>query len=184
MKTIMDELLEFNALFVSGREYERYKTDKLPDLKLAVLSCMDTRLTHLLPAALNFSNGDVKMIKNAGALANNPFGGAMRSILVSIYDMGVQEVAVIGHYDCGMRSYDPKAMQQKMMDRGVSADRIETVKRCGIDLDKWLGGFSSSETSVRETVRAVREHPLIPSGILVHGFLINPETGAVDRVSA
>src|SRR5699024_7852921 len=63
----MDTMLEFNKGFVERKEYEAYRTDKLPDKKLAVLSCMDTRLTSLLPAALNFKNGDVKIIKNAGA---------------------------------------------------------------------------------------------------------------------
>ena len=59
----MDTMLEFNKGFVERKEYEAYRTDKLPDKKLAVLSCMDTRLTSLLPAALNFKNGDVRLLK-------------------------------------------------------------------------------------------------------------------------
>ena len=62
---MINELLKFNEKFVANREYERFLTNKYPDKKIAILSCMDTRLTELLPAALGIKNGDVKMIKNA-----------------------------------------------------------------------------------------------------------------------
>ena len=53
---------------------------------------MDTRLTELLPAALGIKNGDVKIIKNAGGTITHPFGSAMRSLLVAIYELGIREV--------------------------------------------------------------------------------------------
>ena len=49
---MIEEILEYNKTFVESKGYEKYLTDKYPDKKLAVLSCMDTRLTELLPAAL------------------------------------------------------------------------------------------------------------------------------------
>ena len=67
-KSTIDQILEHNARFVEEREYEQFKTDKYPDKKLAVVSCMDTRLTALLMAALGLKNGDAKIINNtAGA---------------------------------------------------------------------------------------------------------------------
>ena len=51
---MIDNILDFNKGFVASKGYEKYITDKYPDKKLAVLSCMDTRLTELLPAALGF----------------------------------------------------------------------------------------------------------------------------------
>ena len=62
---IIEELLKFNKEFVERKSYERFATSKYPDKKLAILSCMDTRLTELLPAALGLRNGDAKLIKNA-----------------------------------------------------------------------------------------------------------------------
>lgn len=76
---IIEQLLEFNRLFVANRQYEQFMTSKYPDKKLAILSCMDTRLTELLPAALGLKNGDAKIIKNAGGLVISPFDSAMRS---------------------------------------------------------------------------------------------------------
>ena len=45
------DIIDYNKDFVARKGYEKYLTDKYPDKKLAVLSCMDTRLTELLPAA-------------------------------------------------------------------------------------------------------------------------------------
>lgn len=78
---MIDKILKFNKEFVARKGYEQYVTDKYPDKKLAVLSCMDTRLTELLPAALGLKNGDAKIIKNAGGLIMAPFDSAMRSLL-------------------------------------------------------------------------------------------------------
>ena len=53
---------------------------------------MDTRLTELLPAALGLKNGDAKIIKNAGGLVISAFDSAMRSLIVAIYELGVEEI--------------------------------------------------------------------------------------------
>ena len=65
LETRLQEILAYNRQFVQDREYIKYQTDKFPDKKLVIVSCMDTRLTELLPRALNLRNGDVKMIKDA-----------------------------------------------------------------------------------------------------------------------
>ena len=59
---MIEDILEYNKRFVENKGYEKYITNKYPDKKIAILSCMDTRLTELLPAALGIKNGDVKMI--------------------------------------------------------------------------------------------------------------------------
>ena len=77
---MIDEILKYNQEFVKEKKYEQYKTSKYPDKKIAILTCMDTRLTELLPAALGIKNGDVKIIKNAGGVVSHAFGSAVRSI--------------------------------------------------------------------------------------------------------
>ena len=98
---MIEEILEYNRKFVEEKAYEPYVTSKYPDKKIAILTCMDTRLTSLLPAALGLKNGDVKMIKNAGGVITHPYGSVVRSLLVGILELGVEEVMVIGHTDCG-----------------------------------------------------------------------------------
>lgn len=179
---MIEELLAFNREFVKNKGYEKYITNKYPDKKIAIVSCMDTRLTELLPAALGIKNGDVKIIKNAGAIISHPFGSVIRSLLVAIYELGVEEVMIIGHTDCGAKHMNSQQMIQRMKERGISNDHIEMMRYCGIDFDSWLRGFETAESSVRETVEQIYRHPLIPSDISVRGFVINSVTGELTQV--
>ncbi len=180
---MIDEILRYNRSFVSQERYAPYQTSKYPDKHLAVLSCMDTRLTELLPAALGLRNGDVKLIKNAGAVVSHPCGSIMRSLLIAVYELGVEEIMVVGHYDCGVQHMDGEEMLRHMRERGISEDRIRLVESCGIDLRRWLTGFDSAEDSVRATVEQIVSHPLMPDGLVVRGFLMDPATGRLDPVS-
>ena len=92
---MIDQMLEYNKQFVASHSYEKYKTSKFPDKKIAIVTCMDTRLVELLPAALGIKNGDVKIIKNAGGTITHPFDSTVRSLLVAIYELGVEEVMII-----------------------------------------------------------------------------------------
>ncbi len=94
---MIDEILNYNREFVASKGYERFVTSKYPDKRIAIVTCMDTRLVELLPAALGLRNGDVKIIKNAGGTIVNPFDSTMRSLLVAVYELGVNEIMVIGH---------------------------------------------------------------------------------------
>lgn len=161
----------------NGGDYKQYETSKYPDKRIAVVTCMDTRLTHLLPAALGIRNGDVKMIKNAGGTIANPFDSTVRSLLVAIYELGVNEVMVIGHTGCGVQGMDSVHMLGLMRERGIDEEHISLMRHCGIDLDSWLHGFDDTEAAVAETVDLVRNHPLVPSDITVRGFIIDSVTG-------
>ncbi|MCL1985199.1 MAG: carbonic anhydrase [Betaproteobacteria bacterium] len=182
MSSRMDEIFACNKAFVENKGYEEYLTDKLPNKKLAILTCMDARLTELLPAALGLRNGDAKVIKNAGGTVTHPFGSVMRSLLVCIYEMEVEEIAVVGHHDCGMLGFDPQAIVEKMLARGIPRERLAMLKYCGVDLGSWLVGFASVQASVQDTVALIRQHPLVPEDVNVHGLLIDPVTGRLSRV--
>ena len=177
----INEILQFNKEFVEKEEYKNFKASKFPTKKIAILSCMDTRLTLLLPAALGLKNGDAKIIKNAGGIISHPYGSVIRSLLVCIYELGIEEILVIGHYDCGMQNLQSDKITEKMLRAGISADAIGKVKS-EIDYDKWLAGFDCVEQSVTDTVELIRHHPLIPENINVHGLLMDPETGRLDSL--
>lgn len=174
------EILDHNQRFVASRAYEAYRTTKIPEKKMVVLTCMDTRLIELLPKAMNLKNGDAKIVRNAGALVSHPYGSVMRSILVAVYELGAREVYVVGHRDCGMTGLRAEAALERARALGVAEERIEAVARAGVELDAWLTGFRSVEDGVTASVRMVREHPLLPPGVPVHGLIIDPETGKLD----
>ncbi|WP_240758325.1 carbonic anhydrase [Lysinibacillus sp. SGAir0095] len=183
MGTSLNEILSFNESFVKFKQYEPYITSKYPDKKSVILTCMDTRLVELLPKAMNLKNGDVKIVKSAGAQVSHPFGAVMRSILVAVYELKADEVYVIGHHDCGMSAIDPEVMIQHMVERGINEDIFNTVKYSGIDIVDWLRGFGDVSTSVLKSVDMIRNHPLMPKMTPVHGLVIDPNTGKLDLLA-
>ena len=174
---MLEEILKFNQEFVRDKGYEKYLTNKYPDKKIAIISCMDTRLLELIPAALGLKNGDVKMIKNAGGVISHPFGSAVRSLLIAIYELGVEQVMVIGHTDCGAQSLNSKRVLSQMKERGISGKNIEMMKYCGLDVEAWLNGFSSVEEAITSSVELIKKHPLIPADVRINGFIIDSVTG-------
>ena len=179
---MINEILEYNKQFVARKGYEQYVTDKYPSKRLAVLSCMDTRLTELLPAALGLKNGDAKIIKNAGGLVISPFDSAMRSLIVAIYELGVTDIMVVAHSNCGACHMSYEHFHDEMIKRGITDETLNTVRNCGIDLDQWLEGFKDTPGSVRKTVESIKTHPLMPRDITVRGFIIDSVTGALEEV--
>ena len=174
---MIDTILEYNRKFVESGEYEKYKTSKYPDKKIAILTCMDTRLVTLLPAALGIRNGDVKLIKNAGAVVTNPFDSTIRSLLVAIYELGVNEIMVIGHTGCGVQGMDAGEMLHLMKERGIDDEHISLMRHCGIDLDSWLHGFDDTPSAILETIDLISNPPLVPKDVVVRGYMMDSVTG-------
>lgn len=175
----IDNVLAFNRGFVASKGYEAHLTDKYPDKKLAVLSCMDTRLSVLLQEALGLKNGDAKIIKNAGALVPSPWDSAMRSLLVAVYELGVNEIMVVAHTNCGACHMSFHHFREEMLRRGIPE---RTLQDCPVYLDEWLEGFHDTEASVRRTVGAIAGHPLMPADVSVRGFIIDSATGALTEI--
>ncbi len=180
MASTIDEILESNRRFVAVKAYEPYITDKFPARKLAVLTCMDTRLTELLPKALGLRNGDAKIIKNAGGLVLSETDSAIRSLLVAIYELGVNEVMVVHHSTCGACHMSYEEFRPHMLERGVPEETLSQWERKGIE--DWLEGFHDTEASVRRTVAAIVNHPLVPKDVTVRGFIIDSVTGELTEV--
>ena len=181
--SLLSDTLAHNREFVERREYEPFRTTPLPDKRLVVLTCMDTRLVELLPRAMNLRNGDAKVIKNAGAIVSHPFGSVMRSVIVAVYELLAEEVAVVGHYGCGMTGLSCARVLQKAVDRGIDPATIRHLEETGVDLQRWLTGFDSPEDGVRRSVATIRQHPLLPADVRVHGLMIDPDTGRLDLLT-
>ena len=176
----LPEILAYNAAFVARREYEEFLTSPLPNKRLVIITCMDTRLVELLPKAMGIRNGDVKMIKIAGAVVSHPFGSVMRSVLVAVYQLGAEEIAVIGHHGCGMTGLSSDKMLDEARRRGIPDDTVDTLDHAGVDLRHWLTGFESPQAGVLASVDLIRKHPLLPKDVVVHGLIMHPETGRLD----
>ncbi|MFZ5639998.1 MAG: beta-class carbonic anhydrase [Bacillota bacterium] len=179
--SLLDEILAANKDFVVYRDkYRQADVSKVPQKQLAIFTCMDTRLVDFLEPAMGIKRGDAKIIKNAGNTLVDPQGGVIRSLVVAIFLLGVEEVLVIGHKDCGMANIDAPALIRKMKDRGISETLLDNMEP---ELLEWLGAFKDPVTNVVRVVDMIRNSPLIPKDIPVHGMIFDPRDGHLEVVS-
>ncbi|MBP2641372.1 MAG: Carbonate dehydratase [Firmicutes bacterium] len=180
---ILDQVLAANHHFVEHLpdEYIHYcpETSKLPTRQLAIFTCMDTRLVDFLEPAMGIKRGEAKMIKNAGNSVTGPFESTIRSLIVGIYELGVKEVMVIGHLDCGIAHTSAEGLIQKMLERGISPDAIKMVEA---ELKNWIDHFHHPVDNIEEVVIKIRSNPLIPKDVPVHGLLFNPQSGQLEVI--
>lgn len=176
---MLKKILEYNKEFVKNKGYEPFMTSKYPDRQLAIVTCMDTRLTELLPSALGLKNGDAKIIKNAGGVISHPFGSAVRSLLIAIYELGVKDIMVVGHTDCGVQHMDSHVMIEEMKKRGIRNGALDMMSYFGIDFEEWMSGFDDVFDSVRSSVDLLKKHPLIPDDVKIYGYVMDSVTGAL-----
>ena len=115
-------------------------------------------------------------------MISSPFSTEVRSLLVGIYELGVEDVMVVGHTDCGAQHISGPDMVEAMRSRGIPERSIEACRYFDVDFDKWLCGFDSVEESVRRSVAVLRNHPLIPEDVRISGFIIDSVTGELTEV--
>jgi carbonic anhydrase len=138
-----------------------------PGRRLAIVTCMDARLD---PAKfLGLEVGDAHVIRNAGGLVTDD---AVRSLVISHWLLGTEEVAVLAHTDCGMLTFSNDDLRSKL-DEKTGADAS--------DVD--FKPFSDLEESVRESVRTIRESPLLPDFLGVSGWVYDVRSGRITEVA-
>lgn len=179
----LEQILQANKHFVENlpADYTSMDSgaDRFPSRELAIFTCMDTRLVDFLEPALGISRGQAKVIKNAGNSVTSPFESAIRSLVIGIFELGVKEIVVIGHLDCGLAAADSQQLIQKMLERGISADAIKMIEK---EMESWVDHFHHPLENVEEVVGKIRSNPLIPKDVPVHGLMFNPHTGDVSVV--
>jgi carbonic anhydrase len=136
-----------------------------PQRKVAVLSCMDTRI-DLFPM-LGIQRGDAHIIRNAGGLATDD---AIRSLSISQRLLGTEDVVVVMHDNCGLS--------------GASEDEFAAALTADGVLPSWrLGAFTDVEATLRDSLARLRQSPELPHRDQIRGFVFNPEDGTLREVT-
>ena len=181
--SVLEDVLDANERYAStfGSKSELALP---PARRFAILTCMDARLDPAKFAGL--SEGDAHVIRNAGGRASDD---AIRSLVISYKLLGTREWFVIHHTNCGMEYFTNEIM------RGLLAKSLETAtldesgwrdtgqgpgSNAGESID-WLT-IRDQRESVVEDVRRIREHPLVPRSIPIHGYIYEVETGRLVEV--
>jgi carbonic anhydrase len=138
--------------------------DPRPSRRVAVLTCMDTRIDPF--PMLGLARGDAHIIRNAGGLVTDD---AIRSLSISQRLLGTEEIVVIMHEDCGLHG-----ASEDEFGRALVADGV---------LPSWrLGAFGDIEATLRDGLARLRSSPELPARDQVRGFVFDPETGALREV--
>lgn len=180
---MIDEIIKYNDSFVNSGFYKPFNSNRYPRKRIAILTCMDTRLVELLPAALGIHNGDVKLIKNAGGLILDPYDNTIRSLLIAILEFGVEEIMVIGHTGSDTASISADRIITHLIQRGIKRETIQNLKEQGFDLKNWFQGVDNTKSSIHKSVEILKEHPLIPAGVKIRGFVMDISCGRLNPIA-
>jgi len=163
--SVTDESLKANASYAEN--FRHADLSAPPVRKLAVVTCMDARLT--VEEMLGLKTGDAHIIRNAGGIATED---VLRSLIISHQKLGTREFVVINHTDCGMLSFKDHELRDEL-----ERDTGETT-----DEPAHFHAFEDLEENVREQVQRIRSHPWIPDSIPVRGFVFDVKTGKLHEV--
>lgn len=135
-----------------------------PGGKVAVLSCMDTRIDPF--AMLGLQRGDAHIIRNAGGLVTDD---ALRSLSISQRLLGTEEIVVVMHEHCGLC--------------GASEDEFAQMLAADGVLPPWrLGAFEDVEATLRNGLDRLRSSRELLVRDRVRGFIFDPNSGALREV--
>ena len=139
-----------------------------PGRKLAVVACMDARVT--VEEVLGLKTGDAHIIRNAGGIVTED---TVRSLIISHHLLGTQEFLLIHHTDCGMLTFKDEELRAKLQQQTGTAT-VAPVH---------FHAFSDLEEDVRQQIQKLKSHPWIPEHIPVRGFIFDVKTGRLHEVS-
>jgi carbonic anhydrase len=165
--TIIDEVLTENENY--AKSYKLGQLPVPPARKLAVVACMDARLT--IEPMLGLKTGDAHIIRNAGGIVTDD---VLRSLIISHYLLGTLEFMIINHTDCGMLTFKDEELRTRLRQMTGSA-AVDPVA---------FHAFANLEENVREQIQRLHSHPWIPRGIPVRGFIFDVKSGKLKEVKA
>jgi carbonic anhydrase len=163
--SVIDELIANNGGFAASLPDKHL--DVHPSRRLAIVTCMDSRLDVF--AALGLRDGEAHVLRNAGGVITDD---VIRSLAVSQRRLGTKEVMLIHHTDCGM---------QKLSDDGFRAELMETT---GVAPAFAIESFTDVDADVRQSIRRVRRSAFLPHRDLVRGFVYDVDTHGLREVDA
>jgi carbonic anhydrase len=163
--SVIDEVLEANELY--SRTHEFRKLTPRPERHLAVLTCMDTRLSI---RTLGLRTGDAHIIRNAGGIVTED---TLRSLVVSHYLLDTQEFMVINHTDCGLMHATEHDLRNRIQNRTGTA-AISPA---------FFYAFQNIEENVRHQLQKLRTHPWIPKEVAVRGFVYDVTNGKLREIT-
>ena len=162
---VIDELLANNRAFAASLPARHL--DVRPSRRLAVVTCMDSRLDVF--SALGLRGGEAHVLRNAGGVITDD---VIRSLAVSQRRLGTREVMLIHHTDCGMQS---------LTDDGF---RAELQQATGVAPAFAIESFTDLDADVRQSILRVRRSAFLTHSDAVRGFVYDTDTHELLEIFA
>lgn len=163
--SVIDELLKANEEYARGFTLGHLPAP--PAQRLAVVACMDARLT--VESILGLKTGDAHIIRNAGGVVTED---TLRSLLISHHLLGTQEVVIVNHTDCGMLTFRDEDLRTQLQQKSGTAAVAPAH----------FHAFADLEENVRYQIQKIRSHPWVPPSITVRGFIYDVRAGRLTEV--
>ncbi len=164
--SVIDEVLKANENY--ARDFKLSHLPMPPARKLAIVACMDARLT--VEQLLGLKTGDAHIIRNAGGILTEE---ALASLLISHYLLGTREFMFIHHTDCGMLTFKDDEFAARLR-RTTGTAAVAPTR---------FHAFTNLQEDVRQQIEKARAHPWIPKDIPIRGFVYDVKSGRLTEVS-
>lgn len=162
--SVTDQLLANNRTY--SETFDKGDLPLPPAKKVAVLACMDARLSPYF--ALGLNEGDAHVIRNAGGVVTDD---EIRSLAISQHLLGTEEIILIHHTDCGMLTFTDDEFR----------DRLK--EETGVEPTWSSEAFSDLDENVRRSIERIKASPFVPRTQSIRGFVYEVETGVLREVA-
>jgi len=163
--SIIDRVVEAN------RDYaKKYNPmlGKRPAPKIAVVTCMDPRLSDL-PGIFGLPHADIDVIRTGGPAVTQDVLG---ELVVSNRVLGTTEILLLNHTGCGFTTFTDDELNARLS--ASTGDASPAPMR--------FFSYGDPEQNTREQIEKVRAHPWIAKDVAVRGFIFDVETGLLREV--
>jgi len=165
-------------------DWARRRQKQIPtDRKLMVVACMDERIP--VEEVLGLELGDAHIFRNAGGKVTDD---VIRSAALSTNFFDTEEIVFINHTDCGMMSAPDAAVVSGLRERaGGSLDDVPldpalpSLNIGDAEIADWVRMTDDIDEACAAQIELLREHPLIPDDVEVHGYVYEVESGELRR---
>jgi carbonic anhydrase len=167
MASEFDDLLAANAEYAESFPMAGF--DGIAHAGVAMLTCMDSRIDPLRMVGL--APGDAKIIRNPGGRLTD---SALEGLLLGVHLHGVARIMLVAHTRCAVADNSSADIRRRVADAsGVDADHIDDIE--------WHV-VSDQAGALRGDVGRLREHPLVPNGIVIGGFFYDVDDGRLTQL--
>jgi len=155
--------------------------------KALFLVGMDENIEQLLQQTTNIPSKNMFIINSYGPVISHPYGDIMRDIIIAIYEENIEDIFVVGSTSNRENTINNEELLKKINKVNNIQSLDYLFQHCmpefhSNSLKYWLEGEKSVKEGIQKSVDIIRRHPLLPSHVKVHGYVMDKNKGELVEV--